>query len=145
MDEFKKFSEHDLIEYGVLVFSIHNITLDALLWNELHKNLMENFEDLKFYKKLPNSVDEEQISHDNVIYIEYNAKYTSIDLFNQYIEYAIHNTFYNCSLAPTDYDSKTKIDITICVHGEILNFTINFKRGDIPWKLPVDNPEYLKF
>lgn len=145
MDVFKKFSKHDEIGYGVLVFSIHNITLDALLWNELHKNLMEDFEGLKFYKKLPNNIDEEQVSHDNVIYIEYNAKYTDIDLFNQYVEYAIHNTFHNCSLDIVKYDSKTKIDISICVHGEILNFTINFKRGDIPWKLPVDNPEYLKF
>lgn len=145
MDELEYFSKEDKIEYGILVFTIHNITQDALLWNELHNNMICEFDGIKFTKEPPKELGELYLTQDNMIYIEYNAKYTSKSLFGFYIESVVNDTFHNCSLDIVKYDSKTKIDITICVHGEILNFTINFKRGDIPWKLPVDNPEYLKF
>ncbi len=145
MDELEYFSKEEKIEYGILVFTIHNITQDALLWNELHNNMIREFHGIKFTKEPPKDIKEHYITHDNMVYIEYNTKYTNKSLFDFYIESVINDTFHNCSLNIVEYDSKTKIDITICIHGEILNYTINFKRGNIPWKLPVDKPELLQY
>ena len=85
MDELEYFSKEDKIEYGILVFTIHNITQDALLWNELHNNMICEFDGIKFTKEPPKELGELYLTQDNMIYIEYNAKYTSKSLFGFYI------------------------------------------------------------
>lgn len=144
MDPIKLFSDVDDRKFGVLIFTIHNYPLDATLWQELYRNLINDYEGIEFMPHLPDDIMEENVQHDTVIYIAYNPATTRFSMFDQFIELAVSKTMYNCSLATVEYDSKTKIHITISVDGYVANYIINFKRGFIPLKLPVAYPEKLE-